>query len=130
MTPDNVERERSEDLEYQPEGEFSAADADAGSSPDGVLIPPDDPQVLDDYGTTAAEARADEPLSSRLAREQPETSEDSMGESQGGILPGQLVEPGSEGVDSVDTTPESIARDAGAPGGVLSAEEAALHLEE
>ncbi len=130
MTAEDVEQERSEDLAYQPEGEFSAADADVGGAPDGVLIPPDDPQVLGDYGTTAAEGREDEPLSTRLAREEPETSEGLIEESPDGILAGQMVEPGSEEVDSVDATPESVARDAGAPGGVLSAEEAAVHIEE
>lgn len=65
-------------------------------------LPADRPQAVDDYGVTAAEASAGEPLDDRLARERPDQ-----------------VRP--------DTEKDLVATDQGEAGGGLSAEEAAMH---
>ncbi|MGY6501426.1 MAG: hypothetical protein ACXIVQ_11120 [Acidimicrobiales bacterium] len=42
---------------------------DPAEDPD---FPPDEPLAVEEYGTTPAEARTDEPLEERLAREEPD----------------------------------------------------------
>lgn len=125
----DLERDRPDDG-GQPVGEFSAADADVGGGLDDVLPPPDEPQGLDEYGVTAEEQREGEPLDVRLDREEPEGEGGLIEEQDAVPAAGRLVEPGSEAVDSVDTTPESIAREAGIDPDALSAEEAAVRIEE
>ncbi|MDX6266347.1 MAG: hypothetical protein QOD70_1087 [Frankiales bacterium] len=83
--------------------------------------PHDSPLGVEGWGTTAAEQREGEPLSGRLAREQPEG-----GYPEEPRDVGRVVEP-DEGAHS-DTEPDLVASDSGDMAG-LSAEEAALHLE-
>ena len=84
--------------------------------------PHDSPLAAEGWGTTAAEQHEGEPLAGRLAREVPDD-----------VYPpeppevGRLVEP-DEGAHT-DTEKDMIASDSGDRAG-LSAEEAALHLEE
>lgn len=128
MTPGDPERDSSEE-DGQPVGRYSTADADTGGGLDDVLPPPDDPQGLDEFGVTAEEQREGEALTGRLEREEPEPAS-GLAEDGAAASPGRLVEPGSEEVDSVDTTPEAIARDAGSDSDGLSAEESAIRIEE
>jgi hypothetical protein len=93
-----------------------------GDSQEGVPAPRDRPGAVRDYGVTAAEQRADEPLRRRLLREQPEVSDIGSEEDQ----VGRLVEPES-GVDEQDLTSEAVATDVGDDNRGFSAEEAAMH---
>lgn len=128
--PGDRERNGSFDDEGQPVGEISPSDADTGGGLDQALTPPADPQGLEEYGTTAREEREGEPLDIRLDREEPDFSEKAGGDLGEFREAGRLVEPASEEVDSVDTTSESIARDAGFESGGFSQEESAVHIEE
>jgi len=122
-----------------------------GPDPAAVPLDRDDgPVALDEFGTTAEEQRRGEPLSQRLAREEPEVSPDpvpigmlddppvqphrdseistfeTLGEdpiTHGRV--GRIVEP-DEG-SGIDEEPDAVGYDAGAAGGAPSAEEAAMH---
>lgn len=122
---------------------------DPGFAPDNQLLtgqgestmePPHDVAIaVDDYGTTAAEQRAGEPVSVRVEREQPDVLDAidrPADESPGADTPfderagqgiGRLVEP-DEGAHT-DTETDMIATDAGTDLGGYTAEEAAMHLE-
>jgi hypothetical protein len=39
---------------------------------DVARFPPDEPAAVEDYGTTPAEARTDEPIDERVTREEPD----------------------------------------------------------
>lgn len=129
MTPaDDVERNPSWEDEGLPDIQQSDSEqADTGEGLHQTLPPRDYAQALDEYGTTAGEQRDGEPLDVRLDREEPDPSgnQDSSGEAAG-----RLVEPASEEVDSVDTTAESVARETGYDAGGVSAEEAAVRIDE
>jgi hypothetical protein len=83
--------------------------------------PHDSPLGAEGWGTTAAEQHEGEPLAGRLARE----AADAYPEEPRDV--GRLVEP-DEGAHT-DTEPDLVAHDSGDESG-LSAEEAALHLEQ
>jgi hypothetical protein len=108
--------------------------------PQGVTEPPRDTAIaVDEFGTTAGEVHDGEPLSGRLAREEPDvlTQVDRPAdESAGADTPfaegagqgvGRLVEP-DEGART-DTESDIVAGDVGTDLGGYSAEEAAMHLE-
>ncbi|GAC1609836.1 MAG: hypothetical protein NVS3B26_13280 [Mycobacteriales bacterium] len=91
--------------------------------------PRDTALAVDEFGTTAAELHAGEPLDGRIAREEPDTR-DLVGvdadESAGNGV-GRLVE-SDEGARA-DTEADMVAADVGTDLGGHSAEEAAMHLE-
>ncbi len=96
--------------------------------------PNDWPVAVDDFGTTAEEQRAGEPLDLRLARELPDPSLQvdveyvSEAEGLGDAPTGRLVEH-DEGAHE-DEVNESVAYDVGRDDGGRSAEEAAMHTYE
>ncbi len=106
---------------------------------EGVMEPPHDVAIaVDDFGTTPAEMHDGEPLSARLAREEPDvlagvdrtagpSEGDTRSDERAGQGIGRLVAP-DEGAHS-DTEPDLVARDAGTDLGGYSAEESAMHLE-
>lgn len=111
-----------------------------GDEQEGITPPSDVPIAVDAYGTTAAEERAGEPLALRLAHEEPDVlsrADEVADESEQADSPypvdpdaraaGRLVEP-DEGARP-DTEKDVVARDVGADGGGLSAEELAMHTE-
>lgn len=91
---------------------------------DGMMPPRDFPQAVDG-NTTAGEQLIGESLEERLEREEPEVSAASLDD---GSEVGPLMEPDSE-IDEVDITDEAVAIEGREAGG-LSAEEAAMHIDE
>ncbi|GAC1327375.1 MAG: hypothetical protein NVSMB13_13620 [Mycobacteriales bacterium] len=111
-----------------------------GDAQEGLeLSARDSPLAVDDYGTTAAEEAAGEPLELRLSREEPEVLDRAdleADESEGSDSPypvdaedrvGRIVEY-DEGARS-DTEAQSIGYDVGTDQGGFSAEERAMRLE-
>jgi len=102
--------------------------------PDG---PPDRPVAADDYGTTAGEQHAGEPLDTRLAREEPDAVVDSLrprspDKPWDGYGPlretaGRLIT-GDQGIPP-DIEAEQIAEDLGRDDGRFTAEEQAVRIE-
>lgn len=119
-------------------------------------LPADRPQAVDDFGVTAAEQRAGEPMEQRLAREEPERGEQHSGSA--GRLADEVVTEQTEaqagrdaeviGVDEGigeggadlpgrivepdegargDAEKDAIAAEAGEAGGGQAAEEAAMY---
>lgn len=110
-----------------------------GDPQDDFVVPADVPVAVDDYGTTAAEEQAGEPLDTRLGREEPELA-DSAGrapdtdERADNPYPadreervGRLVEE-DEGVRE-DAEADAVAFDVGTDNGGFSAEERAMRIE-
>jgi len=102
---------------------------------EGMIPPRDHPQGAEEFGVTAAEERAQEPMAQRLLREEPEVSPDDINEADadlpmGGMSSGRFVAPGDEDVDAVDDEKDVVASEVvgGEDGDSLSAEEAAMHL--
>jgi hypothetical protein len=110
-----------------------------GDPQDDFAVPGDEPMAVDDYGTTAAEERAGEPLDLRLAREQPDLAaraEQPPDETPAADQPypedpeervGRIVE-SDEGARA-DDEPDAVALDVGTDLGGFSAEERAMHIE-
>lgn len=110
-----------------------------GDVQDGVAVPGDRPLAVEDYGTTAAEEAAGEPLDRRLAREEPEVlaeADEPAREFEDVENPypedrdervGRLVEP-DEGARS-DQEADVVAFDVGTDTGGFSAEERAMRIE-
>ena len=94
----------------------------------GGEFPPEDPLGVDEYGTTAAEERVDEPLAERVAREEPEVDaptdqpvpladrDDAIQDGEAWAEEAAVAEP--------DATATDTATEREAP---LPAEEAAIH---
>jgi hypothetical protein len=80
---------------------------------------------VDEFGTTAEERAAGEPLDQRLAREQPDESPDSAPDESDPA--GRLVAP-DEGAHP-DTEADAIADDVGPDAGGYTAEEAAMRVD-
>ena len=92
-----------------------------GDPVEGEMAPLDRPQAVKDWGTTASEQLASEPMEVRVAREVPDV------EAPDAYLDRQILEPGADGGlgdDEPDTVGES---DAGLEDS-LSAEEAAMQV--
>jgi hypothetical protein len=113
------------------------SDMDAEGIPDledpinqdeGLIPPRDHPQAVEEFGITAAEERADEPLADRILREEPDFDEGAVGQAADDAIGGRLIEPGSEDVDAIDEEKDAVATLATEDEGGLSAEEAAIHL--
>jgi hypothetical protein len=94
--------------------------------------PRDYPVAAEDFGTTAAEQRAGEPLDLRMQRELPDTPD---GADPGGT---PYPEDPDERVGRLVTEPESgtnkdqdmLGREVGTDGGAYAPEERAMHFEE
>jgi hypothetical protein len=102
---------------------------------EGIIPPGDRPIAADEFGVTAREERADEPLADRVTREEPDMSaagidladaDRTYDELEDGT--GRIIEPGSEDIDLIDDEKDAIGRLVGEDEGALSAEEAALHI--
>ncbi|HWL36696.1 MAG TPA: DUF5709 domain-containing protein [Frankiaceae bacterium] len=103
----------------------------AGEILDREHSPVERPVAVNDFGTTAEESRAGEPLDGRLARELPdpalEVEVPYLSEAEGiGDAPAGRIVDLDEGVRE-DTVKENVAIDVGRDEGMRSAEEAAMH---
>lgn len=110
--------------------------------PQEMPLPTDAPAAVENFGVTASEQRAGEPLAERLKQEEPDFGEQlrrpghAQGDPGGGSEPswpqsepyavGRLVAP-DHGLGE-DTEAQALAEDYGADGGGFSAEEAAVHM--
>jgi hypothetical protein len=92
-----------------------------GDPLDGEMPPLDRPQAVKDWGTTASEQLASEPMEVRLAREVPDV------EAGDAYLDRQILEPGAEGGLGDDETDSVGEVDLGLED-TLSAEEAAMQV--
>lgn len=121
--------DKSSELEAEgiPDLEGSAPGMTIDDEVEGLIPPRDHPQGVDEFGTTADEERANEPLSLRVLREEPDplAEELSLGDAPAEQV-GRLVQPGDE-IDELDTTAEEVAFDSG-DDAALTAEEAAMHI--
>jgi hypothetical protein len=109
-----------------------------GDVQDEMPVPAEHPQAVDDFGTTAAEEAAGEPLDVRLQRENADFSDRAAGdadESSDADQPypedrderaGRLVE-SDEGAHT-DAEPDAVALDVGTDRGGFTAEERAMHV--
>ena len=110
-----------------------------GDPQDDFVVPAKNPVAVDDYGTTAAEEEAGEPLDLRLAREEPDLLESAgaapdADENSDNPYPadreervGRLVEE-DEGARE-DAEPDAVALDVGTDSGGFTAEERAMRIE-
>jgi hypothetical protein len=99
--------------------------------PTGTLAyPPERPLGVDQYGTTWAEERVDEPIEERAAREEAEVGSSDPFRDNREFIVGRLVGPGAEddAVALEDTEDEALALLANDGLDDLSAEEAAMHF--
>ena len=92
-----------------------------GDPLEGELPPLDRPQAVKDWGTTASEQLASEPMDVRLAREVPDvTAADDYADRQ-------FLEPGAD-AGLADDEPDAVAEAEGGLQDTLSAEEAAMQI--
>ena len=108
-----------------------------GDPQEEIAAPAERPVAVNDFGTTAGEEVAGEPLDGRLRREQPDISATTPAdESPDADQPypedrdervGRIVE-ADEGARS-DTEPDAVAVEVGTDLGGFSAEERAMHVE-
>jgi hypothetical protein len=132
--PSEHEAEGLPDPGYADPGQLESGDTQAVTEPahdTGIAV--------DEFGTTGREQHDGEPLSGRLAREEPDVltqTDRAADESAGSQTPfdegagqgvGRLVEP-DEGARS-DTDKDLVAGDVGTDLGGYSAEETAMHVE-
>jgi hypothetical protein len=92
-----------------------------GDPLEGELPPLDRPQAVKDWGTTASEQLASEPMEVRLAREVPDV------EAADAYLDRQILEPGADG-GLGDDEPDSLGEVDMGLEDTLSAEEAAVRV--
>ena len=110
-----MEAEGLPEVEDQPPG------IDVETAVEGMMPPRDYPVAATDYGTTAAEEAVDEPLSSRVQREQPDVF-------RADTEPvGRLVSPDAD--TNLDEEAAELADQERDDTGGLTAEEAAMHIE-
>ena len=96
---------------------------------EGLIPPRDHPQAVEEFGVTAAEERADEPLADRVLREEPDFDEGAVAQAADDAIGGQLVDAGSADVEGFDDEKDAVASVVGGDEDVaLSAEEAAMHI--
>jgi len=117
----SLDEEGIPDLEGPLPGKVKTGDPQEGATP-----PTDRPASLD-YGTTAAEESEPEPLDAKLRREVPDL-DDSATIAQDAPVLG--VVPGDEDVDDLDDEADLVARGVTPQTEGLSAEEAAVHVED
>lgn len=110
----------------------------SGEAFDEMAVPGDRPVEADEYGTTAAEQAAGEPLDLKLSRELPDPDPDAAtaDDSDAAAEPfpadpdervGRLVQPDQGTAD--DTEPDEVATTVGTDRGGFSAEERAMHID-
>lgn len=117
-----------------------AAKRISGDAQEEIPVPGEQPIAVDNYGTTAAEEAAGEPLDHKLAREEPDllarAQTTDADESPDADQPypedrderaGRIVE-SDEGARE-DTEADAVAHEVGTDGGGFSAEERAMHIE-
>ena len=92
-----------------------------GDPVEGEMPPLDRPQAVKDWGTTASEQLASEPMEVRVAREVPDV------EAADAYLDRQVLEPGAEG-GLGDDEPDSVGEADIGLEDTLSAEEAAMQV--
>ena len=96
---------------------------------EGLIPPRDHPQAVEEFGTTAAEERADEPLADRVLREEPDFDQGDVARAADDAIAGQLVDAGSSDVEGLDDEKDAVASVVGGDEDVApSAEEAAMHI--
>ncbi|MCU1678756.1 MAG: hypothetical protein JWM93_3514 [Frankiales bacterium] len=110
----------------------------AGDTQDFMMVPGDEPEAVDDWGTTALEESLGEPLDLRLSREEPDVlsqvdSPPSAEADSDNPYPldrdehvGRIVDL-DEGAHE-DAEADMVASDVGTDGGGFSAEERAMHV--
>ncbi|PRX97320.1 DUF5709 domain-containing protein [Allonocardiopsis opalescens] len=106
------------------------------SDPEEAPLPGDEPQAVEDYGTTAEEEREGEPLDGRLSREEPDVNADldlEEGADPEGSTRDSYLEEGpvgrmvaSDEGSRPDREKDSVARDVGEDTGGATAEEDAM----
>ena len=113
--PMEMEAEGLPEVDDQPPG------IDVETAVEGMMPPRDYPVAATDYGTTAAEEAVDEPLASRVQREQPDVF-------RADAEPvGRLAAP--DAGTNLDREAAELADEERDYTGGLSAEEAAMHIE-
>ena len=120
-TVSHLEQEGIPDLEGMFPGQ-----AAAGGPSEGPVAPGDLPKGVEEFGVTAAEERAGEPLSLRRVREEPDPAvdDDAIAVADELIDTPSLVEPGDGSLDDEGDLAAGMDYDDAAP----SAEEAAVHV--
>ena len=116
-----LDQEGIPDLEGPLPGKAKTGDPQEGTSP-----PSDRPAALD-YGTTVEEQEHPEPLDAKVRREQPDFDDREVVADDQPVV---AVVPGDEDIDDVDDEDEVLARAVDQDDQGLSAEEAAVHIEE
>lgn len=114
----DLEREGIPDVDGSYPGE-----AATGVSWDGIVAPGDQPVAVDEFGTTAAEERLDEPLALRVMREVPDDTGE--GDDWAEEVAPRLVDPHAT---SVDDEGDLVGGMVGSDAAALSAEESAIHI--
>jgi hypothetical protein len=125
-----------EDAGLATDGSSSPEQQISGDTFEETGVPGEEPTAVDDWGTTAAEEIAGEPLDLALSREEPELSADDIDESEDSDRPfpddpeervGRIVED-DEGAHEDDEA-TAVAHDVGTDFGGFSEEERAMHIE-
>lgn len=116
----------------QPDGASAFEDEGLPAFAEGEepMEPPHDTAfAVEDFGTTSREVHDGEPLTGRLAREEPDvlSAVDTPADESVGETVGRLVEPDEGARGDVDA--EMVATDVGPDLGGQSAEESAMHVE-
>jgi hypothetical protein len=129
----------SEEGLASPDPEWAGKRA-TGDAQEEISVPGEAPNASVDYGTTAAEELAGEPLDLRLSREEPDLLEQAAdtpaNDTEGSDQPyprdpdlraGRIVE-SDEGARA-DTEADAVAYEVGTDGGDFGPEERAMHIE-
>ena len=117
---DDLEEEGLPQLYDPPPGQDIETDQTAPA------VPRDRPMGVNQWGTTEAEERTDEPLYRRVQREEPDVDQRAFGADEPAP---RLMAPDSD-IDEVDETAEEVALVDEDDSAGLSAEEAAVHIVE
>ena len=120
--PQNApEHESAEDEGIPDIGRPHPAKRATGDPQEGLMVPRDEPRGADDWGTTAEEQIEGRPMADRLDAEAPDTE---IGDRE---QPGRLRE---DGFGLVDLEKDLVATDAEEDVEGLTAEEAAMRIED
>lgn len=113
--------------ELDEEGIPDLQDTVTSDENEGMLPPRDNPQGVEEFGTTAAEESRGETLAQRVAREEPDFGQQGAPSGDLGEEMGRIVEPGAES-GAFDDEAASIGSLVTDDAGGLTAEEAAMHV--
>lgn len=131
MREDQPEPRSALDREGVPEVEEAyPGEAATGVRWDEMVPPGDEPAGVEEFGITASEERADEPLALRVLREEPDVGTRGAAQARAQGLAGdddspRLVDPDQGGM--VDDEPDAVAAEVD-DADALSPEEAAVHV--